>query len=125
MNLRGLPIRLRDCDANLVPLCRPCHDWVESPKDDSGRKMLRKLLGSAEAGFAIRLLGEGWFERRYPATAATWTAPEPPDLRPSAPTKRPRQKRLQHLPACSPTACMYGCPVYRSRGIGAVGRIYA
>lgn len=66
--LRGSPIILRDCDANIVPLCRPCHDWIEI--DEEGRRMLRNVLGSAEAGFAVRLLGLAWFDERYPSARA-------------------------------------------------------
>lgn len=56
--------RVRDCDANVVPLCAPCHNEVET--DVSARKTLRKLLGATEVAFAIKLLGEQWFDSTYP-----------------------------------------------------------
>lgn len=56
--------RVRDVDANIVPLCGPCHRDVES--DESARRMLRKLLGNSEATFAIKVRGEGWFDSMYP-----------------------------------------------------------
>lgn len=62
----GIPTMIRDCDANVVPLCSPCHAWVEAFEDE-GRRMLRKVLGGAEATLAIRLRGPDWFEARYPA----------------------------------------------------------
>lgn len=58
---------LRDCDANIVPLCQPCH--VEVENEESGRAMLRRLLGGQEAGFAVQFRGQDWFDRIYPATS--------------------------------------------------------
>lgn len=55
---------LRSVDANIIPLCRQCHDEVEN--DDESRRMLRRSLGPDEASFAIQLAGEHWFEDRYP-----------------------------------------------------------
>lgn len=55
---------LRHCDANIVPLCRPCHDLVENTME--GRRLLRKVLGAAEAGFAVCLRGRDWLDRYYP-----------------------------------------------------------
>jgi hypothetical protein len=66
--LYGIQSIIRDADANIVPLCSPCHAWVEQP-DPEGRRMLRKVLGAAEATFVIRLCGADWFERRYPSSA--------------------------------------------------------
>lgn len=55
--------RARDCDANIVPLCEPCHRMVEL--DASARRTLRKLLGSSEVGFAIKVRGQRWFDDTY------------------------------------------------------------
>ncbi len=55
---------LRSVDANIIPLCRQCHDEVE--RDEESRRMLRRSLGADEAAFAIQLAGEGWFDQRYP-----------------------------------------------------------
>lgn len=63
---------LRDCDANIVPLCRPCHDLVELPEWFGGashRRMLRRLLTQAEIVFVIQTRGRRWLEKRYPASA--------------------------------------------------------
>lgn len=55
---------VRSVDANIVPLCRPCHDEVEH--DEESRRMLRRVLGSDEIAFVIQLAGEEWFNERYP-----------------------------------------------------------
>lgn len=55
---------VRSVDANIVPLCRQCHDEVED--DEESRRMLRRALGADEVSFAIQLAGEQWFEERYP-----------------------------------------------------------
>lgn len=65
---------LRDCDANVIPLCRVCHDAVESPSDDQARRLLRKVLGSAEVALAIRLRGSRWFDERYPPSVLSAAA---------------------------------------------------
>lgn len=54
-------------DANIVPLCRPCHDMVEC--DLGARRMLRHVLTQAEIAFCIQLRGEEWLEHRYPLRA--------------------------------------------------------
>lgn len=55
---------LRSVDANIVPLCRQCHDEVEN--DIESRRMLRRVLGPDEASFAIQLASINWFDSRYP-----------------------------------------------------------
>lgn len=60
--------RLRDCDANIVPLCWPCHQAVERDGPPA-RRMLRKVLGAAEAAFAVAVRGQAWLDERYPASA--------------------------------------------------------
>jgi hypothetical protein len=57
-------VRVRDCDANMIPLCVRCHDAVET--DSMARAMLRKVLGQNEVAFGIQLRGKDWFDRRYP-----------------------------------------------------------
>jgi hypothetical protein len=57
---------LRNCDACIVPLCRPCHDAVERHKNHDDRKMLRKVLMQDEIAFCIQVRGKAWFDKRYP-----------------------------------------------------------
>lgn len=57
--------RLRDADANIVPLCWPCHRAVERD-DPHARRMLRKVLGSAEVAYAVAVRGRAWFDARHP-----------------------------------------------------------
>jgi hypothetical protein len=56
---------IRDVDANIVPLCAPCHAEVE--EDMGSRRMLRRVLAASEVAFAIKLRGEAWFARYYPS----------------------------------------------------------
>lgn len=61
--------RLKGCDANIVPLCRSCHDLVELPDWKGGfeyRRELRGLLTQAEVAFVIQMRGRDWLELRYP-----------------------------------------------------------
>ena len=58
---------VRSVDANIVPLCRPCHVQVES--DEEARRMLRRALGSDEVSFMNQLAGEPWTLHRYPRTS--------------------------------------------------------
>lgn len=60
---------LRDADANIVPLCRQCHDEVEL--NASMRRFLRRVLTQAEIAFCIQVAGKEWFDRRYPALRPT------------------------------------------------------
>lgn len=57
---------LRNCDACIVPLCRPCHDSVEGRRNRDNRKMLRKVLMQDEIAFCIAVRGKVWFDRMYP-----------------------------------------------------------
>lgn len=56
--------KLRDADANIIPLCAGCHRAVEL--DRAARAMLRKVLGPNEAAFAVSVRGQLWFDARYP-----------------------------------------------------------
>jgi hypothetical protein len=58
--------KLRDAEANVVPLCWTCHQDVET--DVAARKLLRKVLASQEAAFAVKLRGQAWFDRVYPSS---------------------------------------------------------
>lgn len=55
---------VRSVDANIVPLCRVCHDEVEN--DVESRRMLRRVLGAEEVSFMIQLASEAWMDARYP-----------------------------------------------------------
>lgn len=57
--------QIRNSNANIIPICRPCHDLIEK-RDPIARRMLRKLLTQAEVAFAIRLRGRVWLDREYP-----------------------------------------------------------
>jgi hypothetical protein len=57
---------LRNAAANIVPLCRPCHDEVET--DVESRRMLRRVLTQTEVAFVIDVIGRAWMDERYPAT---------------------------------------------------------
>lgn len=55
--------------ANLIPLCRPCHDLVDNRDEFErtfARRKLRQLLGQAEIAFVIALLGKRWLDEHYP-----------------------------------------------------------
>lgn len=56
---------LRNAAANIVPLCRPCHDDVEH--DLESRRMLRRVLTQTEVAFVIDVIGRMWVENRYPS----------------------------------------------------------
>ena len=57
---------VRNANANIAPLCRICHDLVES-RDMIARRMLRRLLTQQEIAFIVRVRGKEWLDRRYPA----------------------------------------------------------
>ena len=56
---------LRNVSANIVPLCWPCHEYVEW--NQYGRSLLRKVLAAEEVAFVLQVSGREWFDRRYPA----------------------------------------------------------
>lgn len=58
-----IPFRVRDAEANIIPLCGSCHRAVE--RDEYARRMLRKVLTQAEIAFAIHLATKRWFDWRY------------------------------------------------------------
>jgi len=57
--------RLSDVDANIIPLCRLCHDLVEAV-DDEGRRLLRKVFTEVEVAYALVVRGRDWLDWRYP-----------------------------------------------------------
>jgi hypothetical protein len=61
-----LVMRLRNAGANIVPLCRQCHDEVETSIES--RRMLRRVMTQEEVAFVIDVIGLRWLERRYPTT---------------------------------------------------------
>ena len=54
-----------DTEANLVPLCRVCHDAV-TRRDREACAALRRSLTDSEYAYANERLGEDLFERYYP-----------------------------------------------------------
>ncbi len=66
----ALPYRhVRNSRANVVPLCRPCHDDVESRVDSvrlPARSMLRRTMSQQEVAFVIAVVGQPWLDARYP-----------------------------------------------------------
>lgn len=52
-----------DTEANLVPLCRGCHQLVEARDHQAGAVLARSLTDS-EYAYAVDMYGEGFFERR-------------------------------------------------------------
>lgn len=66
----ALPWReVRNAPANIVPLCRPCHDLVESPDRavrEEARRMARRAMAQTEIAFAIGVRGKPWFDHHYP-----------------------------------------------------------
>lgn len=66
MSSQGAPYRqIRNSNANIIPLCRPCHDLIEK-REPFSRRMLRRLLTQQEIAFAVRMRGIGWLNREYP-----------------------------------------------------------
>jgi HNH endonuclease len=54
--------------ANVIPLCRRCHDDVEA-QDPIARRMLRPKLWPMEVSHAIKRVSEEWLELIYPKPA--------------------------------------------------------
>jgi len=60
---------VRNAHANIVPLCRPCHDRVDSIEDEiraEARRYLRRALTQQEIAFAIQVRGQQWLDVHYP-----------------------------------------------------------
>ena len=56
---------VRNANANIVPLCWPCHKQIED-RDMIARRMLRALLTQKEIAFAARTIGIEWLDKEYP-----------------------------------------------------------
>lgn len=65
-----LPLRgVRNAHANVVPLCRVCHDLVESRdpvERRQARRYLRRSLSQQEVAFVIAVAGRAWLDDAYP-----------------------------------------------------------
>jgi hypothetical protein len=57
---------LRNADANIVPLCEPCHRVIERRDPPHARVELRRLLYPAEIAFVLQTAGRNWLDWRYP-----------------------------------------------------------
>lgn len=67
-NRPGVRFRLiRNVAPNMIPLCRPCHDFVET--DMTGRRELRRVLAPDEVTYALQVAGRRWFDRYYPSSS--------------------------------------------------------
>jgi hypothetical protein len=68
----GQPLALRlirNAHANIIPLCRDCHDNVDSRHPvvcEKARMELRVLMTQQEIAFVIQVRGRAWLERAYP-----------------------------------------------------------
>lgn len=68
----GQPLALkliRNAHANIVPLCRDCHDEIDSKYPvvrEQARRVLRVLMTQQEIAFAIQVRGRHWLDREYP-----------------------------------------------------------
>jgi 5-methylcytosine-specific restriction endonuclease McrA len=67
---QGVRVRIhRNASANITPLCRDCHDRVESPDRATrieARRYLRRSMTQQEVAFAIAVRGRDWFDIHYP-----------------------------------------------------------
>lgn len=67
---QGIRMRIhRNASANITPLCRDCHDRVESPNRTirvEARRYLRRSMTQQEVAFAIAVRGRDWLELQYP-----------------------------------------------------------
>lgn len=67
---RKLELRtLRNANANIVPLCRDCHEIVDGREPVprlQKRSALRAALYSNEVAFILQVRGKPWFDSHYP-----------------------------------------------------------
>lgn len=100
---------LRHADANIVPLCDPCHRAVEE-RGSHARVELRHLFGHVEVAFAIQLRGREWLDARYPAGGPNRSAPIRADMLPAP------APRVVHERDCDvAVGCVSSCGVRESR----------
>lgn len=60
---------IRNAHANIVPLCRLCHDLVDNRDADEredARRMLRRTFSQSEIAFAVQVRGLKWLNDTYP-----------------------------------------------------------
>lgn len=60
---------IRNAHANIVPLCRSCHDEIDNRGPvarERARRKLRDLLLQDEIAFAIQVRGREWLDVHYP-----------------------------------------------------------
>ena len=60
---------VRNSPNNIIPLCRGCHDLVESSDRAirvEARRMCRRAMTQTEIAFAISARGKEWFDAQYP-----------------------------------------------------------
>lgn len=61
--------KIRNAHANIIPLCRHCHDTIDIAHPvakEQARGRLRQLLIQEEITFAIQVRGREWLEQAYP-----------------------------------------------------------
>lgn len=68
---KGAPLRkIRNANANIVPLCESCHRIIDGVRDPVGRlklrAALRERLGPNEVAFILQVRGRAWFDQEYP-----------------------------------------------------------
>lgn len=61
--------QIRNANANIIPLCRPCHDLVDHRDREirkAARRELRRSLWQPEIAFAIAVRDLHWLDAHYP-----------------------------------------------------------
>lgn len=99
---------LRHVDANIVPLCAPCHRDIER-RTPHARTELRRLLSNVEIAFVIQVAGQQWLDDRYPSNGRS-------SIGHAGAANRPI-----HRPDCAHRMCVDSCTVGRvasSPGLG-------
>jgi 5-methylcytosine-specific restriction endonuclease McrA len=59
----------RNATANILPLCRDCHDRVESSDRatrEEARRHLRRSMTQQEVAYAVAVIGLVWLDQHYP-----------------------------------------------------------
>lgn len=78
--------------ANVIPLCRRCHDDVEA-QDPVARRMLRPKLWPLEVAHAIKKLSQEWFDLMYPKPAMPSVRMNKIEELLELPVQKPRESR--------------------------------
>lgn len=69
LNQPWLLREIRNAHANIIPLCRVCHDRVDNKNGAEraqARRELRRCLSVQELAFAIQVRGKEWIDTEYP-----------------------------------------------------------